>query len=277
MRDDTNQGPEEVRQASAAPQEAMRTPPTDIHRWIEEEGVIEGYLQSRLDPESLAVFEEHYLGCDDCVRQLEVAERFEDGLRGVASEEAMAGAAVVRLGVLAAISRWMAQRPMMMAAPWLLLLVFATLGWQQAGERARLTSELAQLQQPRAVSPPMLLDVVRSTEGATIPTLVVDRGAAPRSLILAVVTEGLGLADASVEPQSGVVEAILRSEGGETLWHGTDLLPSAGLLHLAIPDELLPVGTYHLEVAPQGNASHGVGQGGALRLDLTFRVAAPPD
>src|SRR3954447_6495759 len=82
------------------------------HAYIEENGLVESYHRGLLDPEEEARFEEHFAGCPRCVEQLELARRFQRGLKAMAAEEletaqtAQTARAAVAIGLFA----WLARR-----------------------------------------------------------------------------------------------------------------------------------------------------------------------
>lgn len=57
------------------------------HDYIEQHQVIEEYVMGRLPEAEAARFEDHYLTCEECLRRLDLAERFQTGFRDVAAEE----------------------------------------------------------------------------------------------------------------------------------------------------------------------------------------------
>ena len=73
------------------------------HEYINEHGVVSLYVAGKLLPEERAGFEEHFVGCRQCLEQIEVTAELREGLRRVAKEEAVrsavAGPDVARLGV----------------------------------------------------------------------------------------------------------------------------------------------------------------------------------
>ena len=75
------------------------------HPYIEENQITERYLMGQLAAPEEARFEEHYLTCQGCLDRLELAERFDRALKGVAAEEAAVAAAATRLGILAGLAR----------------------------------------------------------------------------------------------------------------------------------------------------------------------------
>jgi putative zinc finger protein len=73
------------------------------HTYADEHQIAHRYLLGKLSPEEKERFEEHYLGCRECVADLEAAQALHLGLRGLAAREAAAGA--LRLGLLARLAR----------------------------------------------------------------------------------------------------------------------------------------------------------------------------
>lgn len=68
------------------------------HHDVELAGVVDRYLLGRLSDEESARFEEHYLGCPECVEQLELGERMRRGLRRAAAEDVVEVAAARQVG-----------------------------------------------------------------------------------------------------------------------------------------------------------------------------------
>jgi len=58
------------------------------HDYINEHGVVSGYVAAKLSPEERAGFEEHFVGCRQCLEQIEVTVELREGLRQVAKEDA---------------------------------------------------------------------------------------------------------------------------------------------------------------------------------------------
>jgi hypothetical protein len=70
------------------------------HQDIVERHLIDRYVQGRLSATEAELFEEHYLTCTECLRELDLAERFHRGLRSVATAEAAGATTRTRLGLL---------------------------------------------------------------------------------------------------------------------------------------------------------------------------------
>lgn len=122
------------------------------HSYIDENQLAERYLQGQLPPAEAAAFEEHSLGCQECLDRLELAEVMQRGLREVAVQEAER-TAVEHFGILVSLARLSRSR----AAPWLLVsaLLIAVLpaGFlaREVGERERdLERARAELARERA-------------------------------------------------------------------------------------------------------------------------------
>lgn len=119
------------------------------HRTVDEQQVVERYLMGRLSAEEAARFEEHYLGCQECLDRLEEGERFHRALKAVATEEA--ARAAVGAGVLAALARLGRWRlaAAVLALLALLALPAAFLAWQGRSLESRLARAEAELAESR--------------------------------------------------------------------------------------------------------------------------------
>jgi hypothetical protein len=58
------------------------------HAYIEEHQVVDRYVMGRLTEAETDLFEDHYLTCDECLRNLDLAQKFQSGFQQVAAEEA---------------------------------------------------------------------------------------------------------------------------------------------------------------------------------------------
>ena len=58
------------------------------HDYINEHGVVSLYVAGKLSPEERSGFEEHFVGCRQCLEQIEVTAELREGLRQVAKEDA---------------------------------------------------------------------------------------------------------------------------------------------------------------------------------------------
>ncbi len=76
------------------------------HSYIEENQVVDRYLMKRLPAGEAVRFEDHYVSCQQCLDQLELAEKLQRGFKRAVAGDAARVAAARRLGVLA----WLARR-----------------------------------------------------------------------------------------------------------------------------------------------------------------------
>ncbi len=76
------------------------------HSYIEEHQVVDRYLLKQLTGEEAVRFEDHYVHCQQCLDQLEVAEQLQRGFKQAVAVDAARVDVTRRLGVLA----WLARR-----------------------------------------------------------------------------------------------------------------------------------------------------------------------
>ena len=57
------------------------------HQEIERDLIVENYLRGSLSKEQSARFEEHYLDCNECQQRLDLMERFDRALKGIAGDQ----------------------------------------------------------------------------------------------------------------------------------------------------------------------------------------------
>ena len=58
------------------------------HAYIEEHNIADRYLMGKLSDDGRARFEEHFMGCAECLDRLETADEFRAALRATETEEA---------------------------------------------------------------------------------------------------------------------------------------------------------------------------------------------
>ncbi|HEY2738454.1 MAG TPA: zf-HC2 domain-containing protein [Thermoanaerobaculia bacterium] len=128
------------------------------HTSIEEQQIAERYVRGKLTPEEAALFEEHYLSCQECLDRLDLAESMERGFKRAASQDAAQLAAVQQVHQLAVVA-WLARlgRSRQMAALVMIVFVVAILPglfvMRQVRERDReLTAARTALEQERGRS-----------------------------------------------------------------------------------------------------------------------------
>jgi hypothetical protein len=80
------------------------------HAYIEQNGLIDRYRQGLLEPDEEARFEEHFVGCAECTRELDVARSFARGAQAMAAEDAAIAATMQHAVVAAGLFAWLARR-----------------------------------------------------------------------------------------------------------------------------------------------------------------------
>lgn len=224
------------------------------HAEIERDDVVERYVSGRLEPEELARFEEHYLGCAACCDAVEGAELLREGLTEMAAEEA---AQVVARGLLARVLV-RARGPLGAALVLALALLPAGLAWRDnrrlATDLAAAVRTLAEERRPR-VNTPILTLATRRGEDAV---RQISLGSEPEWLVLAVELSepvaGRYRATLSTRPPSPAGEPEGAAES--VIWQSSELVPSyQGVLTLSFHSSLLVPGDYRLGVGalPSGD------------------------
>jgi hypothetical protein len=279
------------------------------HSTFDETQAAERYALGQLTPDERQLFEEHFLGCAECLERVELAEHLRDGLQRAAVRRA--AAAVATGGLLAALSRlrrW--QRTALAVAA---VLLFAGLpAGLLASRAARLERELGAAREALARRPPekpverppetpaadaerqrlaqeldterrektrlgeALERALRPQVNVAVLTLSLERstasGGEPARLRLA---PGVPWVVVSLEPSDPgfpSYRATLRGPGGRPRWQGAGLTPSPeGLLSFSLPRSLLAPGDYTLTIEglPAGRRPVPAGE-------FPFRVSDGP-
>lgn len=128
------------------------------HVDIEERQIAERYVRGKLTPEETALFEEHYLSCQECLDRLDLAESMDRGFKRAAGQDAAEIAAIQTVRQLAVVA-WLARlgRSRQMAALVMAVFVVAILPGlfvlRQVRERDReLTAARTALEEERGRS-----------------------------------------------------------------------------------------------------------------------------
>ncbi len=197
------------------------------HSQIEEELVLERYLQGRLEDSEVAQFEAHLLECNECFEQVRWGDDLGRGMRVAAAEDV--AKAAIGTGLLAWISRTQGRK----AAAWLLgcaFLVAPTALYLLEHSRGQA------LRQPQINTPVFSLGEKRDQASNRIAL-----GQTPRWILL---TAPLP----QVEHES--YRGTLLGSSGQVIWQGDGLVPdSADQLLLSVPSDLLPLGPCQLQVS----------------------------
>jgi hypothetical protein len=253
------------------------------HATVDETHTAERYVLGQLSPEETLLFEEHSLGCAECMERIELAERLRDGLQRAAVRRATAVAAGGALVALARLRRW--QRAALGAFAVLLLAGLpigllasratrldrelaesrAALARQGAAvekekpavpaaeESRRLAQEVAAQRRETERLGEALKQALQPQVNVAVLTLSLERsatgGGEPARLRLA---PGVPLVVLSAEPSDPGFPAYrvtLRGADGRTRWRGAGLAPGPqGLLSVSLPRSLLAPGDYVLAV-----------------------------
>jgi hypothetical protein len=70
------------------------------HQYIEEHNVVDRYVMGRLAAGEELEFEEHFMDCSECLRQIELAENFQQALKSVAADEAARSSGSYGVGIV---------------------------------------------------------------------------------------------------------------------------------------------------------------------------------
>jgi Putative zinc-finger len=214
------------------------------HRDVEEHQTVDRYLMGRLDAEEAARFEEHYLGCAECLDRLELAEAFQQGLRQVAAEDLAKGAVLRRAGLVAWLVRSAGSRRPGLLATALLLAVVLPLGFLYQRERtarSALADRLEEALAPQANVPIVPLGSQRGAPGAEAPGVRIRLPDPPGWIVLALELPDPAAFDTYRATLVGAQEAVV--------WESPPLVPDQrGDLVLSLHSSWLAAGDYALRV-----------------------------
>jgi hypothetical protein len=209
------------------------------HATIDEQNLIELYLQGRLELEVESRFEEHFLDCPRCQEELEMARGFDIGIRTVAAQQAAAAAVVLRSGILARLATWSRHRAGVAALAAVAFIAGALLfggpGTPGPGTPGPGTPGSST---PIAGTPVFLLSIQRGESGA-VPGI--DLPTAREALILAV--------DVGDDARFASYRVRVEGSSGAELWSQGNLLPNAlEALMITFPPSFFEAGTFFLTV-----------------------------
>ncbi len=206
------------------------------HPEIDDRSIAEHYVAGKLPEAEVALFEEHYLNCPQCIQAVEDAERLQSGLGTVAAESL-----VVRQAVLTRAWEALSRRSGLALAAALLVLSLlpASLIWQRVGslgadlESAR--RQLAEERRPRVNTPILALVPTRAGEQ---PLQQISLRPEPEWIVLAI---ELG------DTARLLYEAKLTADHGSVVLESPSLEPSfRGTLAISLHSSILPPGEYLL-------------------------------
>ena len=221
------------------------------HAYIEQHGLIEGYLRGDLAGDEEIRFEEHFHGCFECQEQLKLAHGFAKGFRTMAAED------TARQAVVGGIFAWLARRgrgaQTGLAAAMLIVALLPSM-WLLIGP-GRPASDAGDVVSPSV----LLLSAYRDGTGEGA---VIDPATSESSIVLAV--------DAGGDTRFDSYRVRIDDTAGTTVLHREGLRPNAlEVLMISFPADFFPTGDYRLVV-------EGVtGDGTAVELGgYPFRVVS---
>lgn len=215
------------------------------HDWIEREQIVDRYLMGRTTPDETASFEEHYLSCETCLEQLEVAESFQTGLKQAVAEDAAKTAVAGRLGLLAWLARTARSPRAGLVAGALLIALVLPLGvaYRQLGQardaNADLARQLTESRAPQANTLVLPLSPERAGPGEG-PSVRFRLPEPPGWIVVSLELDRPELDGYAVE---------LIDPDGVKLWTGARLRPNQfDALTVSLHSSLLAAGDYELRV-----------------------------
>jgi hypothetical protein len=222
------------------------------HKYIQDNQLVERYLQDKLTDEEKVAFEEHYLANAETLAELELAEKMQDGFRGLEGleffDETATGSWFNRVFL----------SPQYAAAA-SILLVFS-LGFSGILYRQQQTDVAFDGTQVIPV-----LSVRGSSSGQ--PTNLV-RVSQPDDWIVLLVDPGM-------QSYASYRASVARVDGGdsETIWQLDDLQPGyEDMLAVGLPGTMLQPGDYEIRLSGQAQAT---ADGFAEISRLSFTVPQP--
>lgn len=254
------------------------------HDYIQRHQVIDEYVLGRLPESEAARFEDHYLTCEECVRRLDLAERFQQGFRDVAAEDVAAPVGLAAVFAALARRRWVAAAgglvlSAVLVAAGLLSLRSLRLGRELEEARARLAAvegrqaeegrraaaavgeagalreRLAEERQARGRLEEELSRQRRPQAGAAWVVALVPLRSGPAAgepvqrITLPPSAEWIVLSLDLDLPGPGPYRVTLQRRQGPTVWTGEGLSPGpAGTLAVGLDSSLLSPGDYRLVV-----------------------------
>lgn len=223
------------------------------HKIIEEQQVVDRYLMGQLPAEEAERFEEHYFHCEQCLEQLQVAEKLQRGFKRATAQDVAKVAAAQRLGVLA----WLA-RAVRSPQAGLATLALAAIALLPAGLMYR---QLSGVHQPQINTAVFAMSPERSA-----PT----RDQEPSHVIrLSGNSEWLVLSLELALPEHERYRVTLSRNGEGEVWQRDGLEPDhLDSLGLSLHSDWLRVGDYVARV-------EGLAEGGPTHVaNFAFRVIA---
>jgi putative zinc finger protein len=225
------------------------------HAYINEQSLIDRYVRGTLPVHERAAFEEHFLECQDCLDQLEIAQSLRTGIRIAAADQGVAPASVPsaapREWVRKVIAwRWAAA---IATACFVLALAQAMVFYRQVqhskSEQLALMREVDQAKSAfeRAPQTPPAVYVLDQSRGGE-PVRTVETPRSPQWIVFTITID---------TTQSSAYGATLVAAGGKLIWRSDNIRPaSSDAIGFSVPSSLLEPGEYTLSLVrpdPRGS------------------------
>lgn len=218
------------------------------HAYIENNQVIDRYLMEKLPTAESARFEAHYLDCQRCLDQLELAETFLHEFRGAAARQA---ARATGLGFLAWLTRRRVYQAALLATT-VLVAAGVTVSFErrlaeERQARSEVTEKLARAYRPQVETLVLPLDKERGAS-AEEPSRRIRLGASPEWIVFSLPLS---------EPRQAVgpYRVTLIDGHGNDVWRSEPFEPDTqGSLRLSLHSSWLGPGDYRLRVDAVGSS-----------------------
>ncbi len=204
------------------------------HSYVEEHQIVDRYLMDQLPAEEKVGFEDHYLHCQGCLDQLELAEKFQRGFKRATAREVTRAAVSRQLGVLTWLSHW--HRASRLAWSAALLSVAVLPAGFLYRDLGRANSALEQIRAPQLNTAVVPLGPERG---------VPRRDLEPTHRIRLSGAEWIVLSLELDQPESESYRVTLLGDGETEIWRGDGLEPDAfDALVLSFHSSWLAAGDY---------------------------------
>jgi hypothetical protein len=227
------------------------------HSFIERSDVIDRYVRGRMPPAERSEFEEHFLDCQECLEQLELARSLREGIKVCAAQQPVV-AARPRPGFF----DWFSWRPAAAAAMAVLLIsaIPSILLYRSLeNTRMELFREVRRADQltKAALLPPIPLTLSQTRGAQTAHIITIPNS--PRWILLAVELDTSPYHD---------YQAVLRDDKGRSIWTSVSLKADGpDTVSVALPSWMLSPGDYVL-------ALDGQAEGGSYAAAASFPLRA---
>jgi hypothetical protein len=216
------------------------------HSLIERTDMIDRYVRGTMPPAERSEFEEHYLDCEDCLEQLELARSFREGIKVCAAQASKGAATQPRSHSF----DWFSWRLATTAAMAVLLIsAIPSVVLYRSLESTRTELDHETRKADQLVNAPLLPPAVYTlspTRGAQA-TRAIRIPESPRWILLALELDTSQYHD---------YRAVLRDGAGQTAWTSGDLKADGpDAIGVALPSRILQPGEYTLVL--EGHAADG--------------------